>query len=116
MAAPLKCQGCALGHLTNARTLYGEVLKFDRLGNRDLRDRHLIAFLGEIRQAEEQAVVGGEKIREIRKQVESAIAFGRELPDITADLETIGLEMLRALEGNPTLCPTCVRPEDLEHL
>jgi len=111
MGAPFKCAGCSLGHLANARTLLGEVLKFQRLGETAQRDAHLFAFLGELRQAEEQHPDESisAQMREIRKRVEAALSAKQPIPDLSQELEIKGVELIRFLGEHPELCPTCTR-------
>lgn len=110
---PFECIGCALGHLANARTLYDEARKFYGAGDRKLGDLHLLRFFGEIRQAEEQSPFPElrARIREVRKEVEAAVAGGLPLPDLSSRMEELGVEALGLLREHPELCPTCRRPE-----
>jgi hypothetical protein len=86
-----------------------EVVKFQRSGDAELADKHLVKALGEIRQAEEQHPdpEGRDRIRMIRKEIEAAIAAGRPAPDVSAKLEEEALAAIRLLRERPDLCPTC---------
>jgi uncharacterized NAD(P)/FAD-binding protein YdhS len=115
----LICIGCSFGHLSNALTLYGEAMKFERTGDLKMRDLHLTRFMGEIRQAEEQNPFDEQRkqIRELRKRVESAVASNQPLPDIVDELGRKGVEILESLRAHPELCPTCkLSAPEVEHV
>jgi uncharacterized membrane protein YccC len=116
----ITCLGCSLGHITNAATLYGEALKFERLGDAKMRDLHLAKALGEVRQAEEQHPFEEtrQQIRGIRKRIEAAVAANLRLPDLTAELNSKAAEILQQLREHPELCPTCQRvmaEDEIDH-
>jgi hypothetical protein len=97
--------------MSNAITLYGEALKYDRLGDAKMRDLHLAKALGEIRQAEEQNPFEEtrQQIRGIRKRIEASVSASLPLPDVTAELTSKAAEILQQLREHPELCPTCQR-------
>jgi len=105
----LKCLGCAIMHIADAAVLVDEARKFERLGDRRMADLHLAKALGQLREGEEH--VPQEKLatrlREIRKQIESSIASGQPIPNVSEELHREVATMIEILRGRPELCPTC---------
>ena len=115
---PFLCSGCELGHVADALILIQEARKFERESDRKMADRHLLAAMGSLKEAEAQAPTDEHKarIREVRKLMEGAIASGQPIPDVAPELEQVGLETLDLLRKHPELCPTCRVERGIEHV
>lgn len=124
-----KCIGCSAKHLASARTLLEEARGYESRGERKLADEHLFSAIGELMQGQEQAVFKEhtDQIRDIRKRIETSIAAGEGIPDVSAELTRKGIEEYDILRKAPVevveqLCPTCkvtynhVERERVEHV